>query len=70
MYQQKILPKFCTSREQALGVFALKQVVNNGGLFCEAEVNILMRQRSTAVIIKLPCAVVECDTWGTVGESV
>lgn len=43
--------------KKAWDVSALKQVVNNGGLFCAAEINILMGQRSGAVIIKLPCAV-------------
>lgn len=46
-----------TPCQKARGVSALKQVVNNGGLFFAAEINVLTGQRSGAVIIKLPCAV-------------
>lgn len=59
-----------TPRQQALDVFALKQVVNNGGLFCAAEIDILTGQRSGAVIIKLLCAVGGAWHLGDRGESV
>lgn len=32
-------------------------MVNNGGLFCEVEINVLMGQRSAAVVIKAASAV-------------
>lgn len=59
-----------TQWQWAWDVFALKQVGNNGSLFCAAEIDILTGQRSGAVIIKLPCAV--GGTWhlGDWGESV